>query len=113
MGKGCVLEAARRWPVLRIERGTVWRHGELPTFRLTHLCQRVWEDTRRPYHLLALLVKPCEGMAREVNLVRHQPLHGSPGAVAPSWAAMADRHRIVKSGHELMRLTDRHRWQTV
>jgi hypothetical protein len=62
--------------------------------------------------LVAFWVKPLEGVAREVNVMRHQRRDVSAGSLVTGWAMMADPPLIVKSSRALMRLTDRHQWPT-
>jgi hypothetical protein len=58
-------------------------------------------------------VNQQEGVASEVNVMRHQRRHVPPGSLVPGWAMMVDPPLITKSSRELMRLIDRHHWQTV
>jgi hypothetical protein len=54
-----------------------------------------------------LPVKPREGVASEVNVVRHRRLHVPPGSIVPGYAAMTDMNLIAKSSGGLMALINK------
>jgi hypothetical protein len=118
LGRGCALEATKRWPDLPGFYGAVLKLHELATRRLTHEhFGNIYlaNNTPMPYHLVAFPVKPRHVIANNMstNIVKHQRWNFGTGSKVPGWAAVADLGLIEKSSKELIQLIQMNQWERV
>jgi hypothetical protein len=114
MGRGCALQAAKRWPLLPKVLGDILCHFALATTVLTGDTKRLEiSGPQLPYHLVAYPVKPREIVATEFNVVLHHRFHFPPGSILPGWATVALPDLIASSGRQLMGIIKSRGWQRV
>lgn len=103
MGRGCALEASRRWPDLPAVLGQMIRaHGN-------HVH---WLAPGHP-GLVSFPVKPVSVVYDGRNAVRHMVSKFKIGDTVPGWAAIADPAVIEQSARELAALATKTDWKKV
>jgi hypothetical protein len=114
MGRGCALEAAKRWPDLPLLLGHLLMNDTLRVQRLTNTSRYLASSTgvQLPYQLIAFPVKPREFRVAfdKSNVVAHMRKDFQRGQIAPGWASIADPMLIQQSAFQLRTMIEQHSW---
>ena len=98
MGRGCALEAMRRYPNIEYYLGSCIR-------KFGNHCYRLAEN------LVSFPVKPRSSTT--LKPVRHMANKVAPGQSIPGWACVADINLIERSAHELVTMANKFDWEQI
>ena len=117
LGRGCALEAYKRWPSLVTILGEQIKTSGVKVSRLTDLGMHRQDEGRSQleYHLVAFPVKPAKayGAPDRSNIVAHMRRKPFPGNVVPGCFVVAKMDIIERSCTQLMKLIEAMGWSAV